>query len=74
MNVLNPMLSLELPEPWQLASDADIATYRSGFYAQYFPDGAIVVNSTQGHVIVFIGAGRDVETLFFAMVEDSLLP
>lgn len=74
VNELAPLLSLELPEPWSEASAADIETYRSGDYAEYFPDGAIVVKSTQNHVISFIGSDNTVTTLFFAMVTDSLLP
>ncbi len=74
VNELAPLLSLELPEPWSEASAADIETYRSGDYAEYFPDGAIIVKSTQNHVISFIGSDHTVTTLFFAMVTDSLLP
>jgi hypothetical protein len=71
---LDPLLSLEIAEPWSEASAADIEVYRSGDYAEHFPDGAIIVKSTQNHVISFIGSDHTVTTLFFAMVTDSLLP
>jgi hypothetical protein len=74
VSALDPLLSLEIAEPWSEASAADIEVYRSGAYAEYFPDGAIIVKSTQNHVISFIGSDHTVTTLFFAMVTDSLLP
>ncbi len=74
VSAIDPLLSLEIAEPWEEASAADIETYRSGAYAEYFPDGAIVVKSSQDHVISFIGSGHTVTTLFLVMVTDSLLP
>ena len=74
VTALDPLLTLDVPEPWQLASADDIDTYRAGPYAQFFPEGAIVAKSTADHVVVFIGSDRTVTTLFFATVTDSLLP
>lgn len=74
VSALDPLLTLDDPEPWHVASAEDTDTYRAGPYAQFFPEGAIVVQSTADHVIVFIGSGRSVTTLFFAAATESLLP
>jgi hypothetical protein len=74
VKALDPLLTLDEPEPWHAVAAEDRAAYRTGPYAEFFPAGAIVVQSTTDHVIAFIGSDRTVTTLFFAASTDSLLP
>lgn len=61
------------PNPWDLAlSDSVLASYRSGPYGEYFPEGAIVATSHDGHVFSFIGHDRTITTMFMAASEDLL--
>jgi len=59
--------------PWDLAlSDSVLAGYRAGPYGQYFPIGAIVARSNDGHVFSFIGHDSTITTMFLAASDDLL--
>ena len=61
------------PNPWDLAlSDSVLGGYRAGPYGQYFPVGAIVARSHDGHVFSFIGHDSTITTMFMAGSEDLL--
>ena len=61
------------PNPWDLAlSDSVLAGYRAGPYGQYFPVGAIVARSHDGHVFSFIGHDSTITTMFMAGSQDLL--
>lgn len=61
------------PNPWDLAlSDSVLAGYRAGPYGEYFPVGAIVARSHDGHVFSFIGHDSTITTMFMAASEDLL--
>jgi hypothetical protein len=61
------------PNPWDLALPAStIDGYRAGPYGAYFPVGAIVARSYDGHVFSFIGNGSTITTMFMAASEDLL--
>ncbi len=61
------------PNPWDLAlSDSVLASYRSGPFGQYFPEGAIVARSSDGHVFSFIGHDKTVTTMFMSVSDDYL--
>jgi hypothetical protein len=61
------------PDPWDLAlQDSVLAGYRAGPYGQYFPVGAIVARSHDGHIFSFIGHGSTITTMFLAASEDLL--
>ena len=61
------------PHPWDLAlSDSVLAGYRAGPYGQYFPAGAIVARSHDGHVFSFIGHDSTITTMFLAASDDLL--
>lgn len=61
------------PTPWDLAlSDSVLSTYRSGPFGQYFPEGAIVARSSDGHVFSFIGHDTIITTMFMSVSEDYL--
>jgi len=67
------MFTPEDPNPWNLAlSDSVLAGYRAGPYGQYFPVGAIVARSHDGHVFSFIGHDSTITTMFMAASEDLL--
>jgi len=60
-------------DPWDLAlPDSTLEIYRGGRYADYFPEGAIVARSADGHVFSFIGAGSTVTAMLMADSEDLL--
>lgn len=55
------------PNPWDTAlSTSVLESYRNGPYGDYFPDGAIVAKSHDGHVFSFIGDGASITTMFMA--------
>jgi hypothetical protein len=58
--------------PWDLTlSDSVVlAGYRAGPYRQYFPVGAIVARSRDGHVFSFAGHDSTITTMFMAASED----
>jgi hypothetical protein len=61
------------PNPWDLAlSDSVLAGYRAGPYGQYFPVGAIVARSHDGHVFSFIGHDSTITTMFMAASDELL--
>ncbi|HWH96897.1 MAG TPA: hypothetical protein VNS80_00885 [Pseudolysinimonas sp.] len=61
------------PNPWDLAlSPSTLEGYRAGPYGAYFPVGAIVARSHDGHVFSFIGHGSTITTMFMAASEDLL--
>lgn len=61
------------PNSWDLAlSDSTLAGYRAGPYGDYFPEGAIVARSHDGHVFSFIGNGVTITKMFMAGSEDLL--
>jgi hypothetical protein len=67
------MFTPEDPNPWDLAlSDSVLAGYRAGPYGEYFPVGAIVARSHDGHVFSFIGHDSSITTMFMAGSEDLL--
>ncbi|MEO6116771.1 MAG: hypothetical protein ABIP33_10330 [Pseudolysinimonas sp.] len=61
------------PNPWDLAlSDSVLAGYRAGPFGQYFPVGAIVARSHDGHVFSFIGHDSTITTMFLAASDEDL--
>jgi hypothetical protein len=61
------------PHPWDLAlSDGVLAGYRAGPFGRYFPVGAIVARSNDGHVFSFLGHDSTITTMFLAASEDLL--
>ena len=67
------MFTPEDPNPWDLAlPDSVLAGYRAGPYGQYFPVGAIVARSHDGHMFSFIGHDSTITTMFMAGSEDLL--
>lgn len=61
------------PNPWDLAlPESVLEAYRSGPYAAYFPAGAIVARSHDGHVFSFIGHDSTITTMFMAASEGLL--
>jgi hypothetical protein len=61
------------PNPWDLAlPDSVLAGYRAGPFGAYFPVGAIVARSHDGHVFSFIGHDSTITTVFMAGSEDLL--
>lgn len=61
------------PNPWDLAlSDSVLAGYRAGPFGGYFPVGAIVARSHDGHVFSFIGHDSTITTVFMAGSDDLL--
>jgi hypothetical protein len=53
--------------PWTFPTDpADVAAFQSGFYAQYFPDGAYVGNSSDDDpfIVSFTIEGDQITTIF----------
>ena len=61
------------PNPWDLAlPDSVLAGYRAGPFGQYFPVGAIVARSADGHVFSFIGHESTITTMFMAASEELL--
>jgi len=73
VNSMQFMFTPDDPNPWDLAlSDSVLAGYRAGPFGQYFPVGAIVARSHDGHVFSFIGHGSTITTMFMAASEDLL--
>jgi len=73
VNSMQFMFTPEDPNPWDLAlSDSVLAGYRAGPFGQYFPVGAIVARSHDGHVFSFIGHDSTITTMFMAASEDML--
>ncbi|MEO5535135.1 MAG: hypothetical protein ABIR17_08400 [Pseudolysinimonas sp.] len=70
---MNFMFTPSDPNPWDLAlSDATLAGYRAGPYGGYFPVGAIVARSHDGHVFSFIGNDHTITRMFMASSDDLL--
>lgn len=57
--------------PWDFDLPADvISAYQSGFYAQYFPDGAIVGKSSDNYIVSFgLNEDGDIDQIFMAVAE-----
>ena len=57
--------------PWDVAlADSVVpAGHRAGPYGQYFPVGAIVARSHDGHVFSFVGHDSTTTTMFMAASE-----
>lgn len=73
VNSMQFMFTPDDPNPWDLAlSDSVLAGYRAGPFGQYFPVGAIVARSHDGHVFSFIGHDSTITTMFMAASEDLL--
>jgi hypothetical protein len=73
VNAMAFMFTPSDPNPWDLAlPDSVLAGYRAGPYGQYFPVGAIVARSHDGHVFSFIGHDSTITTMFMAASEDLL--
>ena len=73
VNAMGFMFTPSDPHPWDLAlSDGTLAGYRAGPYGEYFPSGAIVARSHDGHVFSFIGHDSTITTMFMAASEDLL--
>ncbi len=55
-------------DPWSEPSAAVIAQYRAGFYVDYFPDGAYVLQSSDSdpYVVSFQITGEQVTGIFIA--------
>lgn len=61
------------PNPWDLAlPNSVLESYRGVPYGEYFPVGAIVARSFDGHVFSFIGHDRLITSMFMAASEDFL--
>ena len=61
-------------EPWDLAlPESTLRSYRAGPYGSYFPVGAIVARSHDGHVFSFVGHDRTITAMYLAGSEDLLL-
>ncbi|MES2172104.1 MAG: hypothetical protein V4479_15505 [Actinomycetota bacterium] len=59
---------------WDLALPAiTIAAYRAGPYGYFFPAGAIVARSFDGHVFSFVGHDKLITAMYMAASEDLLL-
>lgn len=70
---MDGMFTPQDPEPWDLAlPTSTIDGYRAGPYGDYFPVGAIVARSSDGHVFSFIGSGSTITTMVMATSEDQL--
>jgi hypothetical protein len=70
---MDGMFTPQDPEPWDLALPAStIDGYRAGPYGDYFPVGAIVARSNDGHVFSFIGHDSTITTMLMAASEDQL--
>lgn len=73
VNAMSSMFTWEDPNPWDLAlPDSVLDSYRSGPYGDYFPVGAIVAKSHDGHVFSFIGHDKTITTMFMAASVDLL--
>jgi len=73
VNAMQFMFTSEDPHPWDLAlSESVLAGYRAGPFGQYFPAGAIVARSNDGHVFSFIGHDSTITTMFLAASDDLL--
>ena len=73
VDAMGPMFTPVDPNPWDLAlADSVLAGYRAGPYGDYFPVGAIVARSHDGHVFSFIGHDSTITTMFMAASEDLL--
>lgn len=73
VNAMSFMFTPLDPNPWDLAlPDSVLDSYRSGPYGDYFPVGAIVAKSHDGHVFSFIGHDTTITTMFMAASEDLL--
>ncbi len=73
VNAMQFMFTPGDPNPWDLAlSDSVLAGYRAGPYGQYFPVGAIVARSHDGHVFSFIGHDSTITTMFMAGSDELL--
>ncbi len=73
VNAMSFMFTPLDPNPWDLAlPDSVLDSFRSGPYGDYFPVGAIVAKSHDGHVFSFIGHDTTITTMFMAASEDLL--
>ena len=73
VSAMGVMFTPSDPNPWDLAlPDSVLAGYRAGPFGQYFPVGAIVARSHDGHVFSFIGHDSTITTMFMAASEDLL--
>ena len=71
--LMDSMFTRVDPYPWDLAlPESVLAVYRSGPYGEYFPAGAIVARSHDGHVFSFIGHDLTITTMFMAASENLL--
>jgi hypothetical protein len=73
VSAMSSMFTPVDPNAWDLAlPDGVLESYRSGPYGDYFPAGAIVAKSFDGHVFSFIGHDKTITTMFMA-ASDNLL-
>lgn len=73
VNSMQFMLTPLDPNPWDLAlPETTLAGYRAGPFGSYFPVGAIVARSHDGHVFSFLGHDQTITTMFMAASEDLL--
>jgi hypothetical protein len=73
VNAMDAMFTPVDPEPWDLAlPESTLEEYRAGPFGDYFPVGAIVARSYDGHVFSFIGTGSTITTMLMAASEDQL--
>lgn len=73
VNAMDFMFTPVDPNPWDLAlSKSTLDSYRAGPYGSYFPVGAIVARSYDGHVFSFIGNDFTITTMLMAASEDQL--
>ncbi len=74
VNSMSFMFDPTAAHDWDLALPAStIASYRSGPYGYFFPEGAIVARSFDGHVFSFVGHDRLITAMYMAASEDLLL-
>jgi hypothetical protein len=74
VNAMNFMFDPTAAHDWDLALPAStISSYRSGPYGYFFPAGAIVARSFDGHVFSFVGHDKLITAMYMAASEDLLL-
>jgi hypothetical protein len=62
--------------PWSPTPDAELAQFRAGFYVDYFPEGAYVIQSSDAdpYVVSFSITGEQVTGMFVAGGASLLYP
>lgn len=63
-------------DPWTVTPEGTVDVYRTGFYVDYFPEGAFVVESADADpmVISFTIAGDEITGIFISAGASLLMP